>query len=222
MRLAPIAALLCLVLCFGALPASADSVDAAVANARGGGLGIQADAEATANASAARQAANLAIGHASISHLTSVCSRAAEIVGAGPSVDLVFAGFRASPSHWSKLTDPGWTSMGTGMAQGSDGRLYISVVFCQGAGGGSSAPAPAPAPGPTPQPTPRPGPTGTPSTGSPAPTVEPVQVEVDLVGLLTAILGTSLDSLTASDEADNPMASLLGGFVSLPTGVTIV
>ena len=79
MRLAPIAALLCLILGFGALPASADAVDSAVAAARGSGLAIQSDAEATANASASRQAANLAIGHASISHLTSVCSRAAEI-----------------------------------------------------------------------------------------------------------------------------------------------
>lgn len=228
MRLAPIAALLCLVLCFGALPASADSVDAAVAAARGGGLAIQGDAEATANASAGRQAANLAIGHASISHLTSVCSRAAEIVGSGPSVELVFSGFRASSSHWSKLTDPGWTSMGTGLAQGSDGKVYISVVFCQGAGGGSPAPAPAPAPTPAPAPAPSPAPQPAagspvaPATGGSLPAVEPVPVEVDLVGLLTAILGTSLDSLTASDDPNSPVATALARFVSLPTGVTII
>jgi hypothetical protein len=226
-RLAPIAALLCLILGFGALPASADAVDSAVAAARGSGLAIQSDAEATANASASRQAANLAISHASISHLTSVCTRAAEIVGSGPSVDLVFSAFRGSPNHWSKLTDPGWTSMGTGAVVGADGKVYVSVVFCQGAGG-SPAPPPAPAPQPAPSPAPAPAPGGSagattaPASQPAAGTVEMPDVEVDLVGLLTAILTTSLDSLTAEHDAEDPIASILERYVSLPSGVMIV
>ncbi len=234
MRLAPIAALLSLLLGFGALPASADAVDTAVAASRGGGLAIQSDAEATANASASRQAANQAISHASISHLTAVCSRAAEIVGSGPSVDLVFAGFRGSPNHWSKLTDPGWTSMGTGAVVGADGKVYVSVVFCEGAGGSPAPqPAPSPAPPPTsPPPNPTPNPTPTPPAASSAPAVpaaqpaaEPVEmpeVEVDLLGLLTAILSTSLDSLTAEPDAADPIAAILERYVSLPSGVMIL
>ncbi len=226
MRLAPIAALLCLLLGFGSLPASADAVDSAVAAARGAGLAIQSDAEATANASASRQAANLTISHASISHLTSVCTRAAEIVGSGPSVDLVFSGFRGSPNHWSKLSDPGWTSMGTGAVVGSDGKVYVSVVFCQGAGG---TPAPPPPP-PPPAPAPAPAPPSSATAPSPAQSAQPSaetldapEVQVDLVGLLTAILATSLDSLTAEhDELDDPIAAILDRYVMLPSGVAIV
>lgn len=232
MRLAPIAALLSLLMVFGTLPASADAVDSAVAAARGGGLAIQPDAEATANDSAARQAAAQSISHASISHLTSVCTRVAEIVGSGPSVDLVFGAFRNSPDHWSKLTDPGWTSMGTGASVGTNGTVYVSVVFCQGAGGSPAPPAPAPAPTPTPPPsappadqppaasvpeTPSdPGPQRTADTGGVR------EVEVDLVGLLTAILTTSLDSLTAEDGLDDPIAAILDRYVTLASGVTII
>ncbi len=231
MRLAPIAALLCLLMGFGTLPASADAVDSAVASARGGGLAIQSDAEATANASASRQAANLTVSHASISHLTSVCARAAEIVGSGPSVDLVFAGFRGSPNHWSKLTDPGWTSMGTGAVVGADGKVYVSVVFCQGAGGSSPAPpATAPPPPPAdPAPAAAPSTPGTPAVTPRTPAAQPDSgtidvpaVEVDLVGLLTAILTTSLDSLTAEHDVDDPIAALLDRYVTLPSGVTII
>jgi hypothetical protein len=227
-RLAPIAALLSLLLCFGTLPASADAVDSAVAAARGGALGIQADAEATANASASRQATDQAISHASISHLTSVCSRAAEIVGAGPNVDLVFAGFRNSPNHWSKLTDPGWTSMGTGAVVGADGKVYVSVVFCEGAGGSPAPPPPAPSPAPPPPADPPPAAAPVPTAAplaAPQPTaevVDPPEVEVDIVGLLTAILTTSLDSLTAEHEHADPIAAILDRYVSLPSGVMII
>ena len=206
-RLAPIAAALCLLLGFGSLPASADAVDTAVA--------------------AARQAANLTVSHASIGHLTSVCSRAAEIVGSGPSIDLVFAGFRGSPTHWSVLSDPGWTSMGTASAQGADGKLYVAVVFCEGAGGSSAPPPPQ---------TPPPAPASPPAHTPPADESTPAQpaarsplaektvpdIEVDLVGLLTAILTTSLDSLTAEDDLDDPIASLLERYVQLPVGLKIL
>ena len=230
MRLAPIAAVLCLLLGFGSLPASADAVGTAVAAARGGGLGIQPDAEATANASAARQAANLTVSHASIGHLTSVCSRAAEIVGSGPSIDLVFAGFRGSPTHWSVLSDPGWTSMGTAAVQGADGKLYVAVVFCEGAGG-SSVPSP-PSPPQTAPPAPASPPAHTPPADESVPTPAAARspqagltvpdIEVDLVGLLTAILTTSLDSLTAEDDLDDPVASLLERYVQLPAGLKIL
>ena len=172
-------------------------------------------------------AANLTVSHASIGHLTSVCSRAAEIVGSGPSIDLVFAGFRGSPTHWSVLSDPGWTSMGTASAQGADGKLYVAVVFCEGAGGSSAPPPPQ---------TPPPAPASPPAHTPPADESTPAQpaarsplaektvpdIEVDLVGLLTAILTTSLDSLTAEDDLDDPIASLLERYVQLPVGLKIL
>lgn len=223
MRLAPIATLLCLLLGFGTLPASADAVDSAVAAARGAALGIQPDAEATANASASRQATNQAIGHASLSHLMSVCTRAAEIVGSGPSVELVFTGFRGSPNHWSKLSDPGWTSMGTGAVVGADGKVYVSVVFCQGAGGSvSPPPPPPPAPPPPPPPPQAPNAPSASVSGAAAQTVGTPEIEVDLVGLLTAILTTSLDSLTAEHDLNDPIAAILDRYVTLPSGVMIV
>ena len=232
-RRAPLVLLLCLALCLTALPAAADAVDSAVAATRGSGLPTQGDAEATANASAARQAANGAISHASIGHLTSVCSRAAEIVGAGPSIDMIFGGFRASPNHISKLVDPGWTSMGTGLATGADGTLYVSVVFCQGSNATPPPPSPAPAPAPpAPAPTAPTGPTptqGRPALAAPsAPTAmtaeqTPVaKIEVDIMGLITAVLSTSLDSLTAEPDVDTPMGAVLQRFVQLDSGFSIV
>lgn len=230
MRLAPIAALLCLLLAFGSLPASADAVDSAVAAARGGALPTQSDAEATANASASRQAADQAISHGSLSHLTSVCSRAAEIVGSGPNVDIVFSGFRGSPNHWSKLTDPAWTSMGTGAVVGADGKVYVAVVFCQESGASPAPPPPpsAPPPPPSAPPTPPappsdPHPPTVPDVGSTtASTLDVPEVEVDLVGLLAAILTTSLDSLTAEHDVDDPIAAILDRYVTLPSGIMIV
>ncbi len=236
-RRAPLVLLLCLALCLTALPASADALDSAVAATRGSALATQGDAEATANASAARQAANGAISHASIGHLTSVCTRAAEIVGAGPSIDMIFGGFRASPNHISYLVDPGWTSMGTGLATGADGTLYVSVVFCQGSAAtpppapAPAPPAPAPAP-PAPAPTPPAGPTPTPVRPAPAgPSVSnattaeqaPVAtIEVDIMGLITAVLSTSLDSLTAEPDVDTPMGAVLQRFIQLDHGFSII
>lgn len=239
-RRTPTTLLLCLALYLIALPASADAVDSAVAATRGSGLAIQGDAEATANASAARQAANGAISHASLGHLTSVCERAAEIVGAGPSIDMIFASFRASPNHLSKLLDPGWTSTGTGVATGADGKLYVAVVFCQSA---AAAPAPPPAPAPAPAPPPAPTPQPAPAPASPAPSsiqprsapteASPIQptpapaeiqadIKVDILGLITAVLGTSLDSLTADPATDTHMAAVLQRYVLLDNGVSII
>lgn len=219
--------LTCLALCLMALPASADAVDSAVAATRGSGLPIQGDAEATANASAARQAANGAMSHASIGHMTSVCNRAAEIVGAGPSIELIFTGFRASPNHMSKLLDPGWTSMGTGVATGADGTVYVAVVFCQGGAIPTPSPTPAPTPLPTSPPAPATGASLSPPPSSapevlPATDSAPTLIDVDIMGLITAVLNTSLDSLTAEPDGDMPMAALLQRFVHLQNGISII
>lgn len=215
-RRAPIALLLALFVLFGALPATAGAVDSAVAAARGGGLPTHGDLEWTANNSAANQAANLALGHTGLGHLTSICSRAAEIVGTGPSVDLIFVGFRNSATHYSKLVDPAWTAMGTGVATGSNGALYVSVVFCvESNPSGSTTPAPTPEPAPSPTPTaPSPGSTsGSNAPAHSASTAEPT-VELDLMGLLSALLTTSLDSLTVPSDV-SPIATLGGDFFVL-------
>lgn len=208
MRRAPIALVFALTMLLTAIPASADSVDAQVAASRGSSLPINGDLEWTANNSASSQAANLAIGHTSLGHLSSICARAAEIVGTGPSLDLIFAGFRNSGPHWSKLVDPGWTAMGAGVATGSDGALYVSVVFCEGAGGSTPPPPPPPPPEPAPAPSPT-APSVAPAA-APTPTVapEPTPLSIDLVGLLSAVLTTSLDSLTTEDGDEDPIAAI--------------
>jgi hypothetical protein len=134
------------VLALPALPASADAVDSAVAAARGSGLPIRAEAEALANQSAASQAAAGELRHVSLGSLGSVCSSAGEIVGAGPSVGVVFDLFLKSPNHRPLLLSTAWTAMGTGLVTGSDGRLYISVVFCTETNPGAGSPPPPPAP----------------------------------------------------------------------------
>ena len=125
-----------LVLSVGAAsPAFADEVAAHVTGARSGSLPVTASADQVAGASAASQAAAGRVYHADLSGLLGPCDSVGEVVGAGPNVAVVFSGFRQSPAHWSIITNPAWTAMGTGQATGADGRVYISVVFCDRAEG---------------------------------------------------------------------------------------
>ncbi|MDX1448434.1 MAG: CAP domain-containing protein [Acidimicrobiia bacterium] len=134
------------------LPAAADAVDSAVASARGSSLPIRAELEQAAVGSASRQAANLALAHSSLGSLTSICSTVGEIVGAGSSVATVFDLFLKSPDHRPLLLSSTWTAMGTGAVTGSDGKIYISVVFCEEINPSSPPPPPAAPPPSAPQP----------------------------------------------------------------------
>jgi len=95
-----------------------------------------------AQRSATAQATSGRLSHTSLSSLLEVCSAAGEVVGSGPTVDAIFDAFRTSPTHWDIITAANWTSAGTGIAVGSDGAVYVSIVFCQDAAG---APTTAPA-----------------------------------------------------------------------------
>lgn len=119
--------------------AVADSLDDAVNSSRGSALPNHPELERTAQGSAARQVATGEASHASLGHLSSVCDGWGEVVGTGPSLDAIFDLFRQSSLHWSTITDPSWTAMGTGMAKDDAGMLYVSVVFCIASG---SEPAP--------------------------------------------------------------------------------
>jgi hypothetical protein len=129
-----------------AVPALADEVDAAVAAARGASLRVVTEVEQLAVSSARSQAARQQLGHVSLAQLEG-CTAAGEVVGRGPDVAAVFAAFRDSPTHRAVITDPRWTAMGSGLAQGGDGYLYVSVVFCL-----LAAPPRQPAPQPAPPP----------------------------------------------------------------------
>lgn len=153
-------------------PVLADAVDSKVAQARGSTLPIRSELEQTANSSAARQAAADQLGHASLGHLTAICSRVAEVVGTGPNLDAIFDAFRNSPDHWNTITDPAWTAMGTGASTSDSGMLYVSVVFCIESDGGDQPPPPPPPPEPEPE-EPAPAPKVA-SFPSPPPPEEPV------------------------------------------------
>lgn len=171
-----------------AAPASADAVDSAVASKRGSGLPVRAELEQTAINSASRQATNLELSHISLSPLTSICSSAGEIVGAGRSVGAVFDLFMQSSHHRTLLMSSSWTAMGTGAVTGSDGKIYISVVFCTETSPSSGSTAPPPPPAPT---------TSTklqpvaPSVATPPPA--PAHPGFDVV--LVQLLGGELDDL---------------------------
>lgn len=109
----------------------ADELDAAVAAARGGALPILAEAESLAGRSAAAQASAERPGHADLGSLMGLCDEAGEVVGAGPDVAAIFDAFRDSARHWSIITAPQWTAMGSGQARSAAGALYVSVVFCK-------------------------------------------------------------------------------------------
>lgn len=126
-------------------PAFADELQTKVNAARTNDLSLLAAADRIAQQSAAAQAAAGTLSHANLDPLLNVCSEAGEVVGEGGTIDAIFTAFRASPLHWQIITASNWTSMGTGVAAGSDGTLYVSIVFCQGPSGDESTTAP-PAP----------------------------------------------------------------------------
>jgi hypothetical protein len=146
-----------------AAPALADEVGAQVSSVRGAGLPILSAADQVAGSSAAAQAAAGKLFHADISGLLGVCDSVGEVVGAAADVPSVFAAFQQSSSHRSIITNPAWTAMGTGLATGADGAVYVSVVYCQQAA--TTAPPPTTAPAP-----PTPTPPAPPTTSAPAPT----------------------------------------------------
>ena len=115
-------------------PALADEVAAQVGAVRSDHLAIHAGADRVASGSAAAIATAGTLFHADLSALLGPCGSVGEIVGKGPNVASVFSGFRNSPQHWSILTDPAWTAMGTGVASDSAGSVYVSVVFCAESG----------------------------------------------------------------------------------------
>ena len=202
------------VLVLPAVPAAADAVDSAVASTRGSALPVRAELEQVANASASRQAANLQIAHTSLSSLTSICSSAGEIVGAAASVQRVFELFMESGYHRDLLLSSAWTAMGTGAVTGTDGKIYVSVVFCRELNP-ASAPSPAPAPSPPP-----PGPTpptasvvGPSSLAAPA-LASPVFPAFDEV--LARLLAGDLDDLWFQSFDSSATAPTLGPSMFLP------
>lgn len=135
-----------------AQPVIADALASKVNSVRSPDLPIFSAADAIANQSAAAQAKAGKQFHTNLNPLLGACSSAGEVVGVGPNLDSIFTAFRNSPAHWDIITSKQWTSMGTGMATTSDGAIYVSVVFCAGAGGDMS---PAPTSPPAPKPAPR-------------------------------------------------------------------
>jgi hypothetical protein len=121
-----------------ASPALADELQTKVNAVRTNDLSMLAAADRIAQHSAEAQAAAGALSHTDLNPLLGVCSAAGEVVGAGATVDAIFDAFRGSPLHWDLITEPRWTSMGTGTAVSATGTLYVSIVFCQGAAGSAS------------------------------------------------------------------------------------
>ena len=131
-----------------ASPALADEVGAQVNGVRPDGIAVIPSADQVAGASAAAQAAAGSLFHADVSGLLGTCESVGEVVGTGYDVPSVFSAFRKSSSHWSIITDPTWNAMGTGQATGTDGMVYVAVVFCRQTDGTSAAAATPPATGP--------------------------------------------------------------------------
>lgn len=129
------ALLLSLILVVGvARPAAADELLARVNAVRSSNVTLLSAADSVAQRSADAQAAAGSLSHANLNSLLGTCDAVGEVVGLGPTIDAIFDAFRGSPTHWNIITAPNWTSAGTGVAVGSDGLVYVSIVFCQEAG----------------------------------------------------------------------------------------
>lgn len=113
-----------------ALPAQADDLAAAANAARGQALPVDGVVDAFAQRAAERMAGAQSLVHSDLSGLFGSCSAVGEVIGYGPDVTSVMAAFVASPGHWSTISQPGWTAMGTGQTRDSGGVLWVAVVFC--------------------------------------------------------------------------------------------
>lgn len=129
-----------LIISLFALPAVADDLNSAVASARGGSLPIHSQAESLAAASARAQANAGKPFHSDLSPIMDTCKSAGEVVGMGPNVQMIFDEFAKSGVHWTVITSSNWRSMGTAQTRGSDGYLYVSVIFCDQAAPTNTAP----------------------------------------------------------------------------------
>ncbi len=152
----------------GMASVTADDLAAAINSLRSPSLALSAEASRVAGRSASAQAAAGSLFHTDLSGILGVCTSAGEVVGSGPDVPAIIAGFRGSPSHMGIITNSRWTSMGTGQARGGDGALYVSVVFCEQDGQPPPANPPSTAPAAPASPAP---------PGSPAPA--PLEAEPD-------------------------------------------
>jgi len=161
-----------------ASPVLADEVAAQVSSFRGSSLPVVAAADRVAGGSAAAQAAAGNLFHANISGLLGACDSVGEVVGTGSNVADVFAAFQQSSSHRSIISNPAWTAMGTGLATGANGTVFVSVVFCKLSDTKPAAAAPEP-----PRPVAASDPASDPSTPTPE-IAPPAQV---LEGALPAI-----------------------------------
>lgn len=126
-----------------ARPVLADELSSKVNAVRSPNLAIYAEADRLANTSAASQARAGELRHIDLGSLLGACEAAGEVVGAGSTIDAIMNAFRNSPPHWSIIQNKRWDAMGTGTATGSDGTLYVSVIFCDGdvpTDGGSGSP----------------------------------------------------------------------------------
>ena len=129
-----------LIISLFAVPAVADDLASAVSSARGGSLPIHSQAQSLAAASARAQANAGKPFHSDLSPIMDSCKSAGEVVGMGPNVQMIFDEFAKSGVHWTVITSSNWRSMGTAQTRGSDGYLYVSVIFCDGDAPANTAP----------------------------------------------------------------------------------
>lgn len=181
-------ALLAVALVFlAALPARADDLGAAINAVRSSPLQVDGTVDGFAQAAADRIANGQALVHSNLSGILGTCSAAGEVMGYGPDIGLIMAGFANSPGHWAVITQNTWNAMGTGATVDGNGRLWVAVVFCTLPN--SAPPPPTTAPPTTAPPTtaPPPPPVTTttvappPATPTTSPPVVEAQVEVRVV-----------------------------------------
>jgi hypothetical protein len=131
-----------------ATPAFADDLSSAVNAVRNPDLPVDGVVDEFAQSAANRIANAGDLTHSNISNLLGHCQAVGEVIGYGPDVSSIMNAFRASPSHWTIISNSKWTAMGTGAVRDGGGTLWVSVVFCVVANVAPPPPPPPAAPAP--------------------------------------------------------------------------
>ncbi len=88
------------------------------------------DLDAKAQAQAQTMANQRRIYHSNLSSgVSGPYSRLGEIVGVGSSMAEVHVAFMGSPGHRAHILDRRYSSIGVGEARGTDGKIYVAIVF---------------------------------------------------------------------------------------------
>jgi uncharacterized protein YkwD len=104
-------------------------INSARASAGLGALRLDGRLQGAARGWASQLAGDGSLHHQDVGAFLDNWTTAGENIAFGPSADSMFSALMASPAHYDNIMKGAFTSIGIGVVQGPDGKLWTSHVF---------------------------------------------------------------------------------------------